>query len=330
MTADVLDRQGRLGSGDFVYADDPHWAKLPDGWRFHNVAGLGVDSRDSLYVFDRGPHPLMVFDKFGNFLRAWGEGEFKRPHAVHVADDDTVWLTDDSNHVVRQYTAEGRLLLSLGKTGQGAPYMSGKPFNKCTHTAMSPEGDVYVSDGYGNARIHKYAPDGRLLFSWGGPGTMPGEFNIPHNITCDADGWVYVADRENHRVQVFDGKGRYETQWNNLHKPCGMYMRHGKCPHCYIAEAGAHHATVNKDMPNIGPRVSILDCKGNLLGRFGHLRTGEGGPAHFLGLHAITVDSAGVIYVADLADQTWGRMHPDGPAPPPLPSLHRFQPAKNS
>ncbi len=84
--------------------------------------------------------------------------------------------------------------------------MSNEPFHRCTHTALSPEGDVYVADGYGNAAVHKFAPDGRLLFSWGGPGSDPGEFNIVHNITCDADGWVYVADRENHRVQVFDGK----------------------------------------------------------------------------------------------------------------------------
>lgn len=316
-----------LGTAPLTFQADPDWGRLPDSWRFHNVAGIGIDSRDNVIVFDRGPHPVIILDKHGTFLRSWGEGQFVRPHAVHVAPDDTIWLTDDSNHVVRQYTAEGRLLLSLGVAGQAAPYMSGRPFNKCTHTAMSPEGDIYVSDGYGNARVHKYAPDGRLLLSWGSPGTMPGEFNIPHNITCDGDGWVYVADRENHRVQVFDGKGRYETQWNNLHKPCGMYMRPGKCPHCYIAEAGAHHATVNRDMPNIGPRVSILDNRGNLLSRFGGLRRGDGGPAHFLGLHAIAVDSGGAIYVADLAVQTWKRFNPDAAEAPPLPSLHRFEPS---
>jgi DNA-binding beta-propeller fold protein YncE len=325
----VLDENPLLGGGRFTYVDDPDWARLPTGWRFHNVAGLGIDSRDNVYVFDRGPHPVMVFDRNGDFLRAWGEGDFKRPHAVHVAPDDTVWLTDDSNHVVRQYTPDGKLLLSLGQAGHSSAYMSGLPFNKCTHTAMSPQGDIYVSDGYGNARVHKYAPDGRLLLSWGGPGTMPGEFNIPHNITCDGDGWVYVADRENHRVQVFDGNGRYETQWNNLHKPCGMYMRPGKCPCCYIAEAGAHHAMVNRDMPNIGPRISILDHQGNLLARFGHLRKGNGGPAHFLGLHAIAVDSAGVIYVADLAVQTWKRFNPDRDDVPLLPSLHRFRPVQD-
>ena len=103
--------------------------------------------------------------------------------------------------------------------------MSGEPFHRCTHTALSPKGEIYVSDGYGNARVHKYSPDGKLLMSWGEPGTDPGQFNIVHNIVTDADGWVYVADRENHRVQVFDGNGKYETQWNNLHRPCGLYCR---------------------------------------------------------------------------------------------------------
>ena len=130
--------------------------------------------------------------------------------------------------------------------------MSGEPFHRCTHTAMAPNGDIYVSDGYGNARVHKYAPDGRLLLSWGGPGTDPGEFNIAHNITCDADGWVYVADRENHRVQVFDGNGKYETQWNNLHRPCGIFMPGGKCPVCYVGELGPVQP-VNRDVAEPRP-----------------------------------------------------------------------------
>ena len=120
--------------------------------------------------------------------------------------------------------------------------MSGEPFHRCTHTALSPKGEIYVSDGYGNARVHKYSPDGKLLMSWGEPGTDPGEFNIVHNICTDADGWVYVADRENHRVQVFDGNGKYETQWNNLHRPCGLYMDYTRHPVCYIGELGPVHA----------------------------------------------------------------------------------------
>jgi hypothetical protein len=221
-----------VGNGAYSYEPMENWAKLPPGWAFKEIGGVGVDRNDNVFVFNRGEHPMIVFDREGNFLRSFGEGLFPRAHGVFMAPDDTVWLTDDGDHTVRQCTLEGKVLLTLGISGKPAPYMSGEPFHRCTHTAMSPQGDIYVSDGYGNSRVHKYAPNGKLLFSWGGPGTDPGEFNIAHNITCDADGWVYVADRENHRVQVFDGNGKYETQWNNLHRPCGLFMPPGKCPVC--------------------------------------------------------------------------------------------------
>ena len=193
---------------------------------------------------------------------------FKRAHGAHYAPDGTLWLTDDGDHTVRQCTVEGKVLMTIGVPGRPTPYMSQEPFNRCTHTALSPKGDLYISDGYGNARVHKFSPAGKLLFSWGEPGTGPGEFNLPHNICCDDDGWVYVADRESHRVQVFDGNGKYETQWNNLHRPSGLFMPQGKCPICYIGECGPVMG-VNRASPNLGPRVSIVDNKGALLARFG-------------------------------------------------------------
>ena len=210
-----------VGTGDFKYRIAEDWAKLPEGWSFKEVGAVGVDAKDNVYVFNRGEHPVMVFDREGNFLRSWGEGQYPRAHGVHMGPDDSIYLTDDGGHFVRKCSLDGKVLLEIGVPGKPAPYMSGEPFHRCTHTALSPKGEIYVSDGYGNAKVHKYSPDGKLLMSWGGPGTNPGEFNIVHNICTDADGWVYVADRENHRVQVFDGNGKYETQWNNLHRPAG-------------------------------------------------------------------------------------------------------------
>jgi hypothetical protein len=110
-----------------------------------------------------------------------------------MGPDDAIYLTDDGGHFVRKCSLDGKVLLEIGIPGKPAPYMSGEPFHRCTHTALSPKGEIYVSDGYGNAKVHKYSPDGRLLMSWGEPGTNPGEFNIVHNICTDADGWVYVA-----------------------------------------------------------------------------------------------------------------------------------------
>ncbi len=312
-----------LGSGDYRYEPVENWARLPPGWSFKEVGAVGVDASDNVYVFNRGEHPMIVLDRDGNFLRAWGEGMFPRAHGIHVAPDGTLWLTDDGDHSVKQCTPEGRLLLTLGIPGKPAPYMSGEPFHRCTHTAMAPNGDVYVSDGYGNARVHRFSPDGRLLTSWGGPGSDPGEFNIVHNITCDADGWVYVADRENHRVQVFDGNGRYEAQWNNLHRPCGLYMPPGKCPVCYIGELGPG-MPVNRDVPNLGPRLTIVDNTGKRIARIGGLQASLDA-GHFLAPHGIAVDGRGDIYVGEVAWTNWSTTFPDTKRPAKIRCLQKFR-----
>jgi DNA-binding beta-propeller fold protein YncE len=234
-----------------------------------------------------------------------------------------VWLTDDGDSTVRHCTLDGKVLLEIGIPNKPAPYMSGIPFNRCTHTALSPSGDLYISDGYGNSRVHKYAPDGKLLFSWGAPGTLPGEFNIAHNICCDADGWVYVADRENHRVQVFDGNGKFETQWNNLHRPSGLFMTGGQCPLCFIGEIGPH-LPVNIDLPNIGPRLSILDLKGNLIARVQANPARGGGPGQFISPHGLAVDSRGDIYVGEVAQTSWARSYPNAPVPKHIRCLQKL------
>src|SRR3990172_6022066 len=165
------------------------WGKLPEGWRYLEAAGVTVDSKDRVYVFARGEHPVIVFDRDGNFVRSWGEGLVKRAHGITIGPDDEVWLTDDANHTIRKFTPEGKLLLTIGDPDNPATLQSGKPFNRPTHVALCPKtGNIYISDGYGNSRVHKYDPNGRHLLSWGEPGTDPGCFNIPHNIATDAEG----------------------------------------------------------------------------------------------------------------------------------------------
>ncbi len=198
-----------LGTGEYQYRVNETWANLPDGWEFRDVAGVAVDDKDNVYVFNRGEHPMMIFDQKGNFLRSWGEGLFVRAHGLHIGPDQSIYCTDDGDHTVRKCTLDGKVLLEIGIPGKPTPYMSGEPFHRCTHTALSPDDHIFVSDGYGNSRVHKYTPDGKLVMSWGEPGTDPGQFNIVHNIVADDDGWIYVADRENHRVQVFDTNGKY-------------------------------------------------------------------------------------------------------------------------
>jgi hypothetical protein len=312
-----------LGSGNFRYKVIEDWAKLPDGWSFRDVAAVAVDHKDRVYVFNRGEHPMIVFDRDGNFLRSWGEGVFNRAHGLHIGPDESLYCTDDGDHSVRKCTLEGKVLLTIGIPGKPAPYMSGEPFHRCTHTALSPRGDIYVSDGYGNSRIHHYSPDGKLLKSWGESGTGPGQFNIPHNLCCDADGWIYVADRENHRVQVFDGNGKYEAEWHNLHRPCGMFMEAKRQPLCYIGEIGPT-LPINRDVPNLGPRISIVDHKGQLVARFGAEKAGFDRPDQFVAPHGMAVDSHGDLYVGEVSYASWTQIFPDREMPKGLNTLRKL------
>jgi hypothetical protein len=141
-----------LGLGEHRYRVLQTCAKLPGDWQLGDVAAVGVDRQDRVYIFNRGEHPMIVFDSAGNFLKSWDEGVFARPHCIHMAPDDTIFCTDDGDHSVRRLTLDGKLLSTIGVPQEPAPFMSGEPFRRCTHTALSPMGEIYVSDGDGNAR----------------------------------------------------------------------------------------------------------------------------------------------------------------------------------
>jgi len=295
-----------LGKGKYRYQVAEGWGELPPGITYRDAAAVCVDSKDDVYVFTRGAHPVIVFDRNGKFLRSWGQDiGFVNAHGAAIGPDDMLYLTDDHGHAVRKCSPDGRVLLTIGTPKVPAPAFSGDPFNRCTHTALSPQGEIYVSDGYQNARVHKYSPDGKLLLSWGEPGTDPGQFNLVHNIACDDEGWVYVADRENHRVQVFDGNGKYQAQWGNLARPCGLYVARGSHPLAFIGELGPETAaTLTRGVPNLGPRVSIVSDQGEVLAHLGTQPVGEGA-GQFIAPHGIAVDSRGDIYVAEVSNTYW-------------------------
>ncbi len=311
----------RVGSQEYVFEVAENWAKLPEGWSFLEVSGVGVDRRDRVYVFSRGKHPVTVFDRDGRFLASWGEGVFARPHAVTMGPDDTIYLTDDGDHTVRKCTLEGKVLLTLGVPGEPAPKHSGRPFNRPTHVAFAADGTMYITDGYGNSRVHVFSPEGTHLSSWGEPGTDPGQFNLPHNIYVDRSGYVYVADRENHRVQVFDRTGRYETQWNNMYRPCGLFVdpRDPAGERVYVGELCAS-LPVSEGVANLGARVGVYTTEGRLLARLGDRFPGSA-PGQFVAPHTVATDSHGDVYVGEVSWTIRGR----GLTPPrELPSLTKL------
>ena len=288
-----------LGSGSFKYEALDAWQRLPDGIRLIETPGVAVDSQDRVYAITRNPdHPVVVFDRDGSFLRSFGKGIFSdRTHGILVGPDDSIYCADDGTHTITKFTPEGDLLMTIGTPGQPSKAWGGEPFNRPTHAAVSPNtGDIYISDGYGNSRIHKYSSDGRLLTSWGEPGIDAGQFIRPHNIAVDADDQVLVADRECHRVQVFDADGKFITMWSNIYRPDGMTI--GGDGNIYIGELGP--ITGMDDAPGLGHRVSILSPKGELLARFGDREEGEE-PGKFIAPHGIGVDSHGDIYVGEVS-----------------------------
>jgi len=304
-----------LGAAPFLYDLQAPWGRLPRGWSLGDVGGVAVDAADNVFVFNRGPRPMIVFDRDGEVLTHWGEGVFTRPHGVDIGPDGSVYCTDDGDHTVRKCTPDGRVLLEIGVPGAPAPAMSGRPFNRCTHTALSPEGEIYVSDGYANARVHKFTAQGEFLFSWGWSGAGPGQFNLPHNICTDDDGRVIVADRENDRIQVFDSLGRLVDIWGGVRRPCAMCCD-PTGGGVYVGELGSGDAEAG----GAPPRVSLLGAQGQLMARLGDRRA----DSPFVAPHGIAVDSRGDLYLGEVAYRAWALTHPHTATPPHLTTLSKL------
>jgi DNA-binding beta-propeller fold protein YncE len=294
------------------YQAHDSWHRLPAGQGWAEVAAVATDSQDRVWVFSRGPHVVHLFDRDGAFLGSWGEGLFKRPHGIFIGPDGAVYCCDDMDHTVRKYSPQGALLLTLGTSGRpadtGATSMdfrtvrrAGPPFHYPTNLAIAPSGEMYVTDGYGNARVHRFSPEGRLLHSWGEPGSEPGQFQLPHGIAVDRQGIVYVADRENSRIQLFTPEGVFVTAWTDVARPCQVCI--DSEDNVWVAElgfrAGMWPGTAPPRTDATGGRVSQFSRKGELRARWGGGQN-PCAPGDFFAPHGICVDSRGDVYVAEV------------------------------
>jgi hypothetical protein len=308
----------------FTYEPVPDWGRLPPGLSFGNEAtSVAVDSEDLVYVFNRGPVPLMVFDPDGNYLHGWGEGEFHLPHGIGIDPEDHLYLVD-LGHTVQKRTRDGKLLFSIGGRDRRALPHSGLPFNRPTDIAVHPEsGELFVSDGYGNSTVHRFSPGGALLASFGGPGSETGEFSLPHGVCFLGSDRLVVCDRENFRLQVFTLEGEPLEQWHHYYP---MAVRSVCGPdgewNVWVGEGPA--VRYQRHTPNLGCRVKVLDGGGHEVGR-----AGAGGwgfeDDHFTCIHGLAVDSRGDIYVAECPYMTLTRYYEEEAPPGELLSLRKWQ-----
>jgi len=240
------------------------WGTLPDGMTFGTVSSVASDSQNRVYVYQRKDPPIVVLDSDGNYLNSWGISAFNLPHGFCIVDD-VIYLTDREDSVCLKYTLDGKPLMVLGDrgihsdTGCEEPgelvLRAAGPFNYPSEMYPSPSGDLYVSDGYRNSRVHRFSAEGRYITSWGTPGKGgPGEFHLPHSLLIDEEGLVYVCDRENNRIQVFTPEGEFITMWTDMTRPNDISQ--SVDGDFYIAESTFEGST---------PRITVRDKEGEIL-----------------------------------------------------------------
>lgn len=281
-----------VGSGKYSYQLIQDWAKLPPGETFGVVSAVATDSDDRVYAFQRKDPPVVIFDRNGTYLDSWGSHAISDPHGFSITDD-VVYLTDRADSVVLKFTLDGKPLQVIGKRGVHSdtgceqpgdlvPRAAG-PFNYPSELVPAPSGDLYVSDGYRNSRVHRFAADGHLIASWGEPGkTGPNQFHLPHSVLVDPDGRVYVCDRENSRIQVFSAEGQFLDMWTDIHRPTDISRDSDGV--FYVSEIVVEGSA---------PRISVLDKNGRVLSRWDSRSA-----------HGLWVDSRGDIYLALTGDHS--------------------------
>ena len=258
-------------SGQWKVSDD--WATLPPGVKWGVTSAVTSDASGTIYVIRREQTPIFAFSQ-GKLVKQFGEGLYTWPHGIRIDREGYLWTVDGQDNVIYKMDLKqnNKIVLTLGK--RGVTGESPDTFNRPTDVAFAPNGDFFITDGYGNARVARYAKDGRFIKAWGTKGTGPSQFNTPHTIALDSKNRVIVGDRNNSRVQVFDMDGNFIEMWTNLGAPYGMAI--AKDDTLYVSDADAGKITVSKN-------GKILDVIENL-----------GRP------HLIALDPSGAIYMADV------------------------------
>jgi len=257
------------------------WAKLPKGWNFGESSGVAVDKQDNVWVFNRGAHPVIQFDKHGNMLQAWGEGLFKSSHGVRIDAEGNVWAIDVKGHLALKFSPAGKVQMVIGRSPGNND--SKDSLNEPTGIAFAANGDLFISDGYVNSRVIKFNREGDYLTHWGSKGEGDGQFNLVHDVALDSAGKVYVADRTNQRVQIFDSSGKFLAKWTGIGAPWGLIYS-AKENVMYMCD-GLNNRVIKLGLD--GQVQGVLGSQGRIQGKFDFV-------------HNIALDSEGSIYVVEI------------------------------
>ena len=282
------------------YAADPAWPQRPAEFGPRAaVPGIAVDGEDRVWCLERCPVPVQVYTVQGELVKSWGQDQFKSPHSLRFDVQGNVWITDHAAHVVKKFTPDGQLLLTLGTPGK--PGEDESHFNGPTDTAITPAGDVFVSDGYGNRRVVHFDAQGKFVKAWGQYGSGPGQFCLPHQIVVDSRGILYVADRNAGRIHVFDQQGKALGEWNHLIMPWGLCITAAD----EIWACGSSPQAWFRDGSYPPPKDAVF-MRFSTDGRVRQLWTvpvakeGQEKPGECNWLHAVAVDSQGNLYAGDI------------------------------
>ena len=287
------------------YTVDPNWPQKAPGIEWRQVPGVAVDPSDNVWVFTRAETPVQVYSPEGKLIRSWGKGLVKTAHHIKLDTHGNVWIADSGLHTIRKFTREGELLLTLG-----TPQTKGEDdshFWMPTDMAFAKNGDILVSDGYGNSRVVRYDSNGKFLSAWGTMGTGPREFSLPHAIAIDSRDRVYVADRNNARIQVYSSTGDLLDSWTNLIIPWGFWIDAnddlwvcGSSPMTW-----SHHPKQTSSPLGVPPKDQIVmrfNTSGKLLQlwTFPKAEDGKEKPGDLNWVHGIALDSKGNLYLGDI------------------------------
>jgi sugar lactone lactonase YvrE len=297
---------------EIPYESVPNFLKIPTNLYLGEGIGIATNSKGHIFVYTRSQRTrLFEFDQNGNFVREIGEGlyGFVFAHAVRVDAQDNIWAVDEGSNMVIKFNPEGRVVMTMGRRPEpvdaGLPAPSPDPanpekyiFNRPTDVGWDSEGNIFVTDGYGNSRIVKYDKQGRFIIQAGSKGSEPGQLNLPHSLAMDARGNAYVADRSNRRIEVFDNDLKFKAIYDNVGTPWELCISPG--PHQYLFSSNTFPDNNDYTLATVSGEVYKMELDGTVVGKFGKAGKQLG---EFSGLHEIDCRNPDVLYVSEI--QLW-------------------------